>query len=198
MNMHRDSPWSSTRKTRESTGLTDVSFLAVPIRSRGPEQVLRPTVDRLAMQDSFSYAYTPQITMAGVTDAPHWGNGRTTSLSYRMLSSMQGSLGIGVNLNRWSAEDFSTAKRLIAAYHLVQRTIVRGDRDSSPELSGLLAGILISSAVCEFADLRLNRVVNAPKTWRTFGNKLLCWEQSTSRREICIRDTWLLLPPIRV
>jgi len=83
--------------------------------------------DRLAMQDGFSYAYTPQIMMAWVTDSPHWGNGRTTSLAYRMLSSMQGSLGIGANLNRWSAEDFSRAKRLIAAYHSVQRTIVRGD-----------------------------------------------------------------------
>jgi len=83
--------------------------------------------DRLAMQDGFSYAYTPQIMMAWVTDSPHWGNGRATSLTYRMLSSMQGSLGIGANLNRWSAEDFSTAKRLIAAYHSAQRTIVRGD-----------------------------------------------------------------------
>ena len=83
--------------------------------------------DRLAMQDGFSYAYTPQIMMAWVTDSPHWGNGRTTSLTYRMLSSMQGSLGIGANLNRWSAEDFSTAKRLIAAYHSAQGTIVRGD-----------------------------------------------------------------------
>jgi alpha-galactosidase len=83
--------------------------------------------DRLAMQDGFSYAYTPQIMMAWVTDSPHWGNGRATSLAYRMLSSMQGSLGIGANLNRWSAEDFSTAKRLIAAYHSAQRTIVRGD-----------------------------------------------------------------------
>ena len=83
--------------------------------------------DRLAMQDGFSYAYTPQIMMAWVTDSPHWGNGRATSLIYRMLSSMQGSLGIGANLNRWSAEDFSTAKRLIAAYHSAQRTIVRGD-----------------------------------------------------------------------
>ena len=82
--------------------------------------------DRLAMQDGFSYAYTPQIMMAWVTDSPHWLNGRATSLSYRMLSSMQGSLGIGANLNRWSAEDFATAKRLISAYHAVQRTIVRG------------------------------------------------------------------------
>jgi alpha-galactosidase len=39
---------------------------------------------------------------------------------------MQGSLGIGANLNKWSAEDFATAKRLIAAYHSVQKTIVRG------------------------------------------------------------------------
>jgi alpha-galactosidase len=78
------------------------------------------------MQDGFSYAYTPQIMMAWVTDSPHWLNGRNTTLTYRMLSSMQGSLGIGANLNHWSPEDFATAKRLIAAYHAVQRTIVRG------------------------------------------------------------------------
>ena len=78
------------------------------------------------MQDGFTYAYTPQMMMAWVTDSPHWFNFRSTSLTYRMLSSMQGSLGIGANLNHWTAEDFVTAKRLIAAYHSVQRTIVRG------------------------------------------------------------------------
>ena len=83
--------------------------------------------DRILMQDGFSYAYTPQIMMAWVTDSPHWLNGRSTSLTYRMLSSMQGSLGIGANLNHWTAEDFDTAKRLIAVYHSVQPTIVRGD-----------------------------------------------------------------------
>jgi alpha-galactosidase len=84
--------------------------------------------DRLSMQDGFTYAYTPQIMMAWVTDSPHWlNNRRTTSLAYRMLSSMQGSLGIGANLNKWTAEDFAAAKRLIAAYHGVQRTIVQGD-----------------------------------------------------------------------
>jgi alpha-galactosidase len=83
--------------------------------------------DRLSMQDGFTYAYTPQIMMAWVTDSPHWQNNRSTSLTYRMLSSMQGSLGIGANLNKWTAEDFATAKRLIAAYHDVQKTIVRGD-----------------------------------------------------------------------
>ncbi len=82
--------------------------------------------DRLSMQDGFTYAYTPQVMMAWVTDSPHWLNNRATSLAYRMLSSMQGSLGIGANLNHWSAEDFATAKRLIAAYKEVQTTIVRG------------------------------------------------------------------------
>jgi alpha-galactosidase len=83
--------------------------------------------DRVSMQDGFSYAYTPQVMMAWVTDSPHWLNFRATSLTYRMLSSMQGSLGIGANLNKWMPEDFATAKRLIADYHSVQRTIVRGD-----------------------------------------------------------------------
>jgi alpha-galactosidase len=83
--------------------------------------------DRLMMQDGFSYAYTPQVMMAWVTDSPHWLNHRTTSLSYRMLSSMQGSLGIGANITKWSEEEMATAKRLIAAYHQVQPTIVQGN-----------------------------------------------------------------------
>jgi alpha-galactosidase len=83
--------------------------------------------DRLTIQDGFTYAYTPQIMMAWVTDSPHWLNKRTTSLEYRMLSSMQGSLGIGANIAKWSPEEMATAKRLIAAYHQVQPTIVQGN-----------------------------------------------------------------------
>ena len=83
--------------------------------------------DRLTQQDGFSYAYTPQIMMAWVTDSPHWLNHRTTSLTYRMLSSMQGSLGTGANIAKWNDEEAATAKRLIAAYHQVQPTIVQGD-----------------------------------------------------------------------
>ena len=84
--------------------------------------------DRLTQQDGFTYAYTPQVMMAWVTDSPHWLNLRTTSLLYRMLSSMQGSLGIGANIAKWSpTRKLATAKRLIAAYHQVQPTIVQGD-----------------------------------------------------------------------
>jgi alpha-galactosidase len=82
--------------------------------------------DRLTIQDGFTYAYTPQIMMAWVTDSPHWLNHRTTSLSYRLLSSMQGSLGIGANIANWTPEENALAKRLIAAYHEVQPTIVQG------------------------------------------------------------------------
>ncbi|HMG86079.1 MAG TPA: alpha-galactosidase [Terracidiphilus sp.] len=85
--------------------------------------------DRLTQQDGFTYAYTPQIMMAWVTDSPHnlEGQRRVTSLQYRMLSSMQGSLGIGANITNWNDEEMATAKRLIAAYHQVQATIVQGD-----------------------------------------------------------------------
>jgi alpha-galactosidase len=83
--------------------------------------------DRLTQQDGFTYAYTPQVMMAWVTDSPHWANKRTTSLNYRMLSSMQGSLGIGANIAKWNDEEMGNAKRLIAAYRQVQPTIVQGD-----------------------------------------------------------------------
>jgi alpha-galactosidase len=83
--------------------------------------------DRLTQQYGFSFAYTPQVMMAWVTDSPHWLNRRATSLSYRMLSSMQGSLGIGADISKWGPEEVATAKRLIAAYKQVQPTIVQGN-----------------------------------------------------------------------
>ena len=40
---------------------------------------------------------------------------------------MQGSLGIGADISKWTPEEAAPAKRLIAAYHQVQPTIVQGD-----------------------------------------------------------------------
>ena len=76
--------------------------------------------DRLSQQDGFSYAYTPQVMMAWVTDSPHWLNRRATSLSYRMLSSMQGSLGIGADITKWTPEETALAKRLIAGADVLE------------------------------------------------------------------------------
>nr|WP_084080335.1 alpha-galactosidase [Edaphobacter aggregans] len=91
--------------------------------------------DRLTIQDGFSYAYTPGVMMAWVTDSPNWVNQRTTSLEYRFLSSMQGGLGVGANLGTWSPEDFAVAKEMIAAYKEVRETVQHGDlyRLISPE-----------------------------------------------------------------
>ena len=82
--------------------------------------------DRLTIQNGFTYAYTPAVMMAWVTDSPTWVNNRTLSLEYRFLSSMQGSLGIGANLNKWEPTDFETAKRMVAQYKAVRETVQRG------------------------------------------------------------------------
>lgn len=83
--------------------------------------------DRLTIQDGFTQAYAPSIMMAWVTDSPNWANGRETSLDYRFLSAMQGSLGIGSNLDHWQQGDFDTARKWIAAYKEIRATVQRGD-----------------------------------------------------------------------
>lgn len=81
--------------------------------------------DRLRIQEGFSYAYAPQVMMAWVTDVPNF-NGRSTPLQYRFLVAMMGSLGIGSNLNKFSAADGETATRMIAYYKTIRNTVQRG------------------------------------------------------------------------
>jgi len=40
---------------------------------------------------------------------------------------MQGSLGIGANLNKWTQEDFATARKMIEMYKSFRETVQRGD-----------------------------------------------------------------------
>jgi alpha-galactosidase len=82
--------------------------------------------DRLRIQNGFSYAYAPGVMMAWVTDSPNWMNNRSTSLEYRFLSSMQGGLGVGANLNKWTTEDFATAKAMISQYKQMRSTVQDG------------------------------------------------------------------------
>jgi alpha-galactosidase len=82
--------------------------------------------DRLLIQNGFTYAYTPGVMMAWVTDSPNWVNQRTLPLEYRFLSSMQGSLGIGADLNKWNSDDFAKATRMVAQYKAIRETIQRG------------------------------------------------------------------------
>ena len=91
--------------------------------------------DRLRIQDGFTQAFTPAVMMAWVTDSPSSMNQRATSIAYRFLSAMQGSLGIGADLTKWSPQDIATARRLVDGYKAIRETVQHGDlyRLVSPE-----------------------------------------------------------------
>ncbi len=82
--------------------------------------------DRIRIQDGFSQAYAAKFMSAWVTDVPNM-NGRSTPLQFRFLVAMQGALGIGANLNKWSADDAALATRMIAAYKRIRNTVQLGD-----------------------------------------------------------------------
>ena len=79
-------------------------------------------LDRLSLQDGFTHAYAPGVMMAWVTDAPN----RKTPLKFRFLVAMEGSLGIGANLNNFTPEDMATAKDLVAFYKTIRPTVQQG------------------------------------------------------------------------
>jgi alpha-galactosidase len=82
--------------------------------------------DRLRIQEGFSYAYAPKVMMAWVTDVPNM-NDRSTPLIYRFLVAMQGSLGIGSNLNKWTQSEFDLASKMITYYKSTRETIQTGN-----------------------------------------------------------------------
>lgn len=95
--------------------------------------------DRLMIQDGFSYAYAPGVMMSWVTDSPNWVNNRATSLDFRFLSSMQGGLGIGANILKWTPAEDKVAEGYVAAYKRIRDTVQRGDlyRLISPQNNSL-------------------------------------------------------------
>jgi alpha-galactosidase len=101
--------------------------------------------DRLTIQQGFTYAYTPHIMMAWVTDVPNF-NGRSVPLEFRFLVSMQGSLGIGSNLNKWQTEDFALAKQMVGYYKSIRETVQNGDlyRLTAPSEGNLRASQYVS------------------------------------------------------
>jgi alpha-galactosidase len=81
--------------------------------------------DRLRIQEGFSEAYAAKFMSAWVTDVPNM-NGRSTPLQYRFLVAMQGALGIGANLNKWTAEDNELAQRMVALDKRIRTTVQNG------------------------------------------------------------------------
>ena len=81
--------------------------------------------DRLGIQFGFSQMYTPKIMSAWVTDVPNM-NSRSTPLKFRFLVAMQGALGIGANLNKWTPDETKQATELIAYYRTIRKTVQEG------------------------------------------------------------------------
>jgi len=82
--------------------------------------------DRLRIQEGFSEAYSAKFMSAWVTDVPNM-NHRSTPLEYRFLTAMQGALGIGANLNKWSEQDTQLATKMIAVDKRIRDTVQSGD-----------------------------------------------------------------------
>ena len=101
--------------------------------------------DRLRIQEGFSQAYTTKVMMAWVTDVPNM-NGRTTPLKYRFLVAMQGSLGIGANLNKWASQDFDLASTMVTYYKSIRKTVQEGKlyRLASPREGDFTANQYVS------------------------------------------------------
>jgi alpha-galactosidase len=85
--------------------------------------------------------------MAWVTDVPNGMNGRSVPLKFRFLVAMNGSLGLGVNLNKWTPEEMQQGTRYINYYKRVRRTVQRGAlyRLMAPEGSEFSANEYVSS-----------------------------------------------------
>jgi alpha-galactosidase len=101
--------------------------------------------DRLRIQEGFSQAYAAKFMSAWVTDVPNT-NGRSTPLKYRFLVAMQGALGIGANLNKWTDEDTKLATDMVALDKRIRNTVQEGNlyRLLSPRTSGVTANQYVS------------------------------------------------------
>jgi alpha-galactosidase len=101
--------------------------------------------DRLKIQEGFSQAYAAKFMSAWVTDVPNT-NGRSTPLRYRFLVAMQGALGVGSNLNKFTDEDTKLATQMVALYKRIRATVQFGSlyRLLSPRTNDTTANEYVS------------------------------------------------------
>jgi alpha-galactosidase len=83
-------------------------------------------LDRLSLQNGFTQAYTPGIMMAWVTDVPSGIDHRVVPLKFRFMVAMGGSLALGGNLNKYSADDLQASSRYVSFYKRIRPTVQRG------------------------------------------------------------------------
>lgn len=83
-------------------------------------------LDRQNIQYGFSQAYAPQVMVAWVTDVPSMDR-RLVPLQYRFLVAMQGSLGIGANLTKFSDAEMALSAKITAFYKTIRTTVQQGE-----------------------------------------------------------------------
>ena len=83
-------------------------------------------LDRLDIQEGFSLLYPAKAMRAWVTDCPNFLNKRSIPLRYRFHSAMMGALGIGGNLNKWTAGELEEAKALVSRYKDIRIIVQEG------------------------------------------------------------------------
>jgi alpha-galactosidase len=83
-------------------------------------------LDRLFIQEGYSYMYPIKAMRAWVTDCPNLITKKTTPLEFRFHSAMMGALGIGGNLIKYTKKDLTLAKKKIAEYKQIRHIIQDG------------------------------------------------------------------------
>ncbi len=83
------------------------------------------SIDRMMMQKWFTYLKPVKAMRAWVTDI-NWYN-TPMSLDYRFNIAMQGSLGVGGNLTKYSQEDLEIGKKNVTLYKEIRHLVQFGD-----------------------------------------------------------------------
>jgi alpha-galactosidase len=83
-------------------------------------------VDRRYIQHGFSQLYPARTMSCWVTDVPTFINKRRVPLTYRFHVAMAGVLGIGGDLNAWTAEETEAARRLVWQYKEIRHIVQHG------------------------------------------------------------------------
>lgn len=82
-------------------------------------------IDRITIQNGYSLLRPIKAMRAWVTDV-NWYN-RPCTLDFRFNVAMQGSLGLGGNLLKYSDEDFEISKKNVALYKEIRNLVQFGD-----------------------------------------------------------------------
>lgn len=84
-------------------------------------------LDRLTIQDSYSYIYPIKAMRAWVTDCPNFLSKRVIPIKFRFHSAMMGTLGIGSNILKVTDDESVIYKEMISQYKEIRHIVQEGD-----------------------------------------------------------------------